>query len=300
MPTLTIALFCVAQYTAPDRFGRSIRVLLLLRVLRPLRTLEAVPALRSIVAATLSAVKDLGNVMLIVVFFLLMFSIFLSSLLSSALRYRCYNESRELFYEPRELICSGFVSERIGRQCVDADGLRMADVVCVDAALFPSANHSTAHLPGRGAFDYSSPWRVPAIEPLRTRPYRIESGDSAPEPIDANPPYIPSFDSFGWSLLSVFEVWAGVGWTSIMYYVADSQASASRTGHKARAHMTCLPCSHRARTAHKLVQALMLTCSPCTPCVRIGSRLGSLLHAHVRYWRVVPHQFDGRRARCRF
>ena len=58
MPTLTVALFCVAQYTAPDRFGRSIRVLLLLRVLRPLRTLEAVPALRSIVAATLSAVKD--------------------------------------------------------------------------------------------------------------------------------------------------------------------------------------------------------------------------------------------------
>ena len=46
-----------------------------------------------------------------------------------------------------------------------------------------------------------------------------------PAPIsgkDANPPDVPAFDSFGWSLLAVFQVWAGVGWTVLMYYVADS------------------------------------------------------------------------------
>ena len=42
-----------------------------------------------------------------------------------------------------------------------------------------------------------------------------------PVPVHANPPYILGFDNIVFAVLSVFQVWAGVGWTAIMYKVKD-------------------------------------------------------------------------------
>ena len=99
------------------------------------------------------------------------------------------------FYEDPGVICS--ISSYVGRQCpATPDG---SVPICVDSGFGEYAN----------------------LEGLA--PWYLASGGHAARPIDANPPYLPHFDTFFWSLLSVFVVWAGVGWTSLQYYVVDSQ-----------------------------------------------------------------------------
>ena len=78
-----------------DELG-SVKLLRLFRVLRPLRSMTVVPMLRNIINAIFAAVRDLGNNMLLIMFFLAMFAIFYVSLLSSALRRRCATTSPEL------------------------------------------------------------------------------------------------------------------------------------------------------------------------------------------------------------
>ena len=125
-----------------------------------------------------------------------------SSLLSSALRYRCYDVERDLFYEHPSLICSSTGS---GRLCHGPNS------TCVDSG---AGAHSSLSTGGRDLLE---------LTPFFLRADGQSVADLTPRPIDANPPYMPHFDSFPWAVLTVFEVWAGVGWTQIMYYVADAQ-----------------------------------------------------------------------------
>lgn len=54
-------------------------------------------------------------------------------------------------------------------------------------------------------------------------PYYLAKRNHSARVIDANPQGIVFFDSFFWALLSVFVVWAGVGWTTMQYLVSDAQ-----------------------------------------------------------------------------
>ena len=112
------------------------------------------------------------------------------ALLSGNMRYRCYDPSSKTFYEDRALICSRY--KTIGRQCTREGSL------CVDSGSGPYA-------------------KLEGLAPFYLAQYGHEAS-----PFDANPPYTPPFDSFGWSVLAVFQVWAGVGWTTLMYYAADT------------------------------------------------------------------------------
>lgn len=78
----------VIEFVAPNQFVESLKLLKIARVLRPLRALSIIPALRAIINATLIAVRDLGSTILIICFFLVVFGVFMSSLLSGLLRYR--------------------------------------------------------------------------------------------------------------------------------------------------------------------------------------------------------------------
>lgn len=178
------------SYFAPARFANSLKSLNLMRVLRPLRALSLVPALREIINALALAVQDLRSTLILVMFFLLVFSTALSALFAGNLRYRCYDDALKQFYEDPSLICS--VLPGVGRQCLRPNS------TCVDSGFGPYAN-------------------LDGLAPH----YLSEHGHEA-RPVDANPPYVISLDSFGWAVLVVFQVWAGVGWTTIMYYIGDS------------------------------------------------------------------------------
>ena len=176
---------------APDRFVESLKILRLARVLRPLRALSIIPALREIINATLAAVRDLSSTLLIIAFFLTVFGTFLSALFSGLLRRRCHEPSLGGFYEPDALICSTYAT--VGRGC--------------------AAPNATCVVSGWG----------PYAELEGKAPFFIASGGHPARVSDTNPPKIPGFDNIGFSFLSVFVVWAGVGWTQIMYLVADAQ-----------------------------------------------------------------------------
>jgi hypothetical protein len=177
-----------------DRFARSLKMLNLGRVLRPLRALSVIPQLRSLVNAVINATRDLGSTLVLIAFCITVFGIFATSLLSGNLRYRCYDQNEQAFYEPRHLICSRFTS--IGRQCPRPGS------ICVDSGFGPYA-----HLEG-------------------TAPHYLAVNGHQGTAFDSNPPGVAPFDSFGWSLLACFVVWAGVGWTTIMYLVTDSAGQA--------------------------------------------------------------------------
>lgn len=86
-----------------------------MRVIRPLRALSIIPALREITNAIIAAVTDLRSTMVIYGFFLTVFGVFLSSLFSGLLRYRCYDPRTAVFYEAPGLVCG--TSAYVGRQC---------------------------------------------------------------------------------------------------------------------------------------------------------------------------------------
>lgn len=125
----------------------------------------------------------------------------LPRLLASSLRYRCYDSYLDSFYEPPAFICS---STGGGRLCYGAN------TSCVDSG---AGVHASLRTGGRDIAELT-PWYL--------HQGRADA-DIEPRSVDANPPYVAAFDSFPWAVLSVFEVWAGVSWTTIMYYVADSQ-----------------------------------------------------------------------------
>jgi hypothetical protein len=182
------------EYLAPHRFVLSLKFLRLLRVLRPLRALSIIPALRDIMSAIVAAVRDLGSTLIIYCFFLTVFGVLFSSLFAGMLRSRCVDDTGNL-YEQLGEVCA--LAAPGGRQCPPPpDG---TVPMCVDAGAGPFA-----HLDGLAPF------------------YRVSEGEP-PRPLDANPPYLPHFDSFFWSVLAVFVLWAGVGWTEMMYNIADSQ-----------------------------------------------------------------------------
>lgn len=178
----------VIEYLSPDRFAESLKLLRLARVLRPLRALSLVPTLREIINALIIAIQDLGSTLLLVCFFTVVFAVFLSTLFSGLTRYRCYDQAEKIFYEDPLLICSRY--ELVGRQCLRPNS------ICVDSGVGPYSN-----------LDGLAPYYL--------------TGHEA-RPIDANPPYFLPMDSFFWAMLVVFQVWAGVGWTTVMYYVTDS------------------------------------------------------------------------------
>ena len=135
--------------------------------------------------------RDLSSTLLIIAFFLTVFGTFLSALFSGLLRRRCHEPSLGGFYEPDALICSTYAT--VGRGCA------APNATCVDSGWGPYAE-----LEGKA-------------------PFFIASGGHPARVSDTNPPKIPGFDNIGFSFLSVFVVWAGVGWTQIMYLVADAQ-----------------------------------------------------------------------------
>ena len=152
-----------------------------------------------------SQAYDLGSTLMIITFFTFLFGLFLTSLLSAKLRFRCYDTHEGVFYESPYLVCSSIQS--IGRQCT------RANATCVDSG---TGEHASLRTGGRDI--------------LALTPYYERKGLSADEvkPITwyANPPYQPSFDNFPLAVLSVFQIWCGVDWSIMQNLVVDTQGAA--------------------------------------------------------------------------
>ena len=142
---------------------------------------------------------------MIIIFFTFLFGLFLTSLLSAKMRFRCYDTHEGMFYESPYLVCSSIKSN--GRQCT------RANATCVDSG---TGEHASLRTGGRDI--------------LSLTPYYERKGLSAdqikPNPWYANPPYQPSFDNFPQAVLSVFQIWCGVDWSIMQNLVVDTQGAA--------------------------------------------------------------------------
>ena len=255
-----------------DELG-SVKLLRLFRVLRPLRSMTVVPMLRNIINAIFAAVRDLGNNMLLIMFFLAMFAIFYVSLLSSALRRRCRDDLTGAFVYPKGVVCGA-------RECP-------ANSTCVDAAA--SAANATSFLiseaPHAFKVDAYQGWHNPlwanpecvhasGLEPPRTSARLPPAAHRPPLPHSPQRYGVVSFDNVGFALLMVFQTWVGVGWTYVMYMVIVSNWVTPQTPHLTR-HIP-LPQVHGDR--------------------RERPRVRGLLHAELHHRRADAPQPGDRRA----
>lgn len=128
--------------------------------------------------------------------------------MSGLLRHRCWDPAASAYAEPHGRVCSPS-APLIGRGCP-------VNTSCIDSAYPPVPYGVQA-----GVFKSAE---ALALEPRP--PFYVAAGGGGLEPIHANPPFSAHFDTVFWSLLSVFTVWGGVDWTSIMYYMVDAAGSA--------------------------------------------------------------------------
>ena len=95
----------------------NVNALRAFRVLRPLRTITQFPGLRVLVNAVLESLTLLGNTVIIMGFFFLVFGIAALSLFKGALKYRCYTMANGTYtIDPGDVDPPRFCSE-VGRQC---------------------------------------------------------------------------------------------------------------------------------------------------------------------------------------
>jgi hypothetical protein len=96
------------------------------RVLRPLRTITQFPGLRVLVNAVLESLTLLGNTMMIMMFFFVVFGIAGLSLFKGSLKYRCYNATSGIM-DPRDVEPLRLCGES-ARQCrTGYDCLKLAE-----------------------------------------------------------------------------------------------------------------------------------------------------------------------------
>ena len=161
--------------------------------------MTVIPMLRDIINAMIAAVKDLGNNMLIILFFLFMFGIFCVSLFSGMLRNRCHDAAEDSFFEPKGIVCG---TASFARQCDFATTGRH-NATCEDSGDVSRFAH---HLEEQ-------------------RPYfaKLENGTAYAN--YANPDFgVMTFDDTLHAFLAIFQVWAGVGWTYLAYKVIDAHS----------------------------------------------------------------------------
>eukprot|EP00966_Prymnesium_polylepis_P091408 2115921-Prymnesium_polylepis.1 len=161
----------------------------LFRVLRPLRSLSVIPMLREVANSFLVGLFDLKDTFMLILFFMLMFSIFLVALLASALRYRCRDDVYGTWLDDHGAVCS---MGGAGVQCP-------INASCVDSGVGPYAD-------------------LQGLEPY----YVQKDGREDHNPLFANPVYVMPFDNIMWAFLGLFQIWVGVGWTFIAYRISDS------------------------------------------------------------------------------
>ena len=192
--------FVFDRAATDDDNGTNISSLLrLFRVLRPLRSMTVIPMLRDIINAMIAAVKDLGNNMLIILFFLFMFGIFCVSLFSGMLRNRCYDAVEDSFFEPKGIVCG---TASFARQC-DFETTGRHNATCEDSGDMSRFKH---HLEEQ-------------------RPYFVKLENGTAYANYANPDFgVMTFDDTLHAFLAIFQVWAGVGWTYLAYKVIDAHS----------------------------------------------------------------------------
>ena len=98
----------VKSYNADDEdAGLSLQSLRAFRVLRPLKAVTTIRGLKLLVSSALTAVEDLKNTVMVLMFFFIIFAIGGVNLFSGMLKLRCVNYETGREFEIPDYFCGG-------------------------------------------------------------------------------------------------------------------------------------------------------------------------------------------------